>query len=397
MHALRIALLVVIGVLSGTAAARAQAAAHVLFQIDPNLAPALSEHVGQVLSNVGEVVPADIGAQAGDIAVAAQTAFSADGRLVLRLTYYDAVSAAALFGQDLQLANGELAARYDRDIIASAQRALAMVAPNGVGAAPAPAVPAPSADDAAPPAGSAPTDGTDGGDETLERPVAAALALGVGVGMHESSMPGVIASEHVPLSAFPAFDLALAVDGVSQAGAVTPGVRFAYRSSIGYTLSEAPPNGVAESSPARTHELLADVAININFGHSRRDVSLPILLGYAWSSLGVDAELTYVHRHTLSGPHVALGLRIPVADGAVVLAFGPDARFILRVSDGLRRAGVGGSGFSVGAEAQVFVRLSERFALRALFRETHASVSSANAGSFSDVQRFITLGVAATY
>jgi hypothetical protein len=231
-----------------------------------------------------------------------------------------------------------------------------------------------------------------------ERSISAVFGAGIGIGTYGSDMPRAVGSARVSQSAFPAFDVAFAVDGVTRDGGVTPGLRAAYASSVGYTLRYTDPAGVEIGSPARTHQLRVDAAVDVAFGDSRHDVSLPIELGYAWSNLRTDVELPYVDRHTLSGPHLGLRLRVPLAGGDVVLELGPDAWLVLQVSDRIRRAGLDAGGFAFGGEAHVLVRVAEHVALRALLRESHAGVpSAAFSRSFTEAQRFVTAGVAATY
>jgi hypothetical protein len=377
--------------------AHAQSAGpHVLYQVDRNLPPDVTDHIGQVLASVAEVVAVDAGAQPGDVAVASEMVDGPGGMPAVRLTYYDAVSAAAINKDTFPVGDGgAFDTKYDPTIVKHVRAALASVASN------AGAAPSPVATGATPKGEAAPDEGTPDTsalvEEPGERPVAVLLGLGGGAGMHETTLPVAGGTQKVPMSAFPAYDIVLHVDGVSD-GKLTPGFHAEYRSSVGYTLSETPVNGVKESTAARTHELRVEGVLNVNFGHSRRDVSLPISFGYQWTNLRTDAELADIHRFTLSGPHLALALRVPISDGAVVLTFGPDAGMILQVSDGLQRAGISPTGLSLGGEAQLLVRLGERFALRLLYREAHASVSSSKSSeSLSDVQRFITAGVALTY
>lgn len=394
MRILSTMLAVAVLAVCGTGAHAQSAGPHVLYQVDQNLPPDVTNHIGQVLASVAEVVGVDAGARPGDVAVASEMVEGPGGMPAVRLTYYDAVSASAINSDTFPVGDGGvLDTRYDAAIAGHVSSALASIAANaGI---------APPGAGAASGAGMAPEGGTPDAsglvEDSTERPIAVMLAVGAGPGMHETTLPVAGATERVPMSAFPAYDIALQVDGVSD-GKLTPGVHAEYRSSVGYTLSETPVNGVKESTAARTHELRFEGVLNINFGHSRRDVSLPISFGYLWTNLRTDAELADMHRFTLSGPHFALALRVPISDGAVVLTFGPDAGMILQVSDGLQRAGISATGVTFGGEAQLLVRLSEGLALRFDYREAHASVSSSKSSqSLSDVQRFITAGVALTY
>jgi hypothetical protein len=172
---------------------------------------------------------------------------------------------------------------------------------------------------------------------------------------------------------------------------------LSYRTSVGYTVTDSSPDRQKITTPARTHELLLDAVVNINFGDSRNDVSLPLSVGWAMNNTRTDVEITWP-RYTLAGPHLRALLRVPMAHGAVVLTFGPDAEWIVQVGGSLQSVGLGATGSAIGGELELAVRLSEHFALRAFFREAHASVSSVRVErSFSDVQRFITLGLEATF
>lgn len=395
MRILSTMLAVAVLAVCGTRVHAQSAGPHVLYQVDRNLPPDVTNHIGQVLASVAEVVGVDAGARPGDVAVASEMVEGPGGMPAVRLTYYDAVSANAINNDTFPVGDGGvLDTRYDATIAQHVRSALASVAANA-GVAP-PGAGEGESGGGPPPEGTPDASGLV--EDTEERPVAVMLAVGAGPGMHETTLPVSGATEKVPMSAFPAYDIALHVDGVSPSGKLTPGVHAEYRSSVGYTLSETPVNGVKESTAARTHELRFEGVLNINFGHSRRDVSLPIKLGYQWTNLRTDAELADMHRFTLSGPHFALALRVPISDGAVVLTFGPDAGMILQVSDGLQRAGISPTGIAFGGEAEILVRLGERFALRLVYREAHSSVSSSKSSqSLSDVQRFITAGVALTY
>jgi hypothetical protein len=190
----------------------------------------------------------------------------------------------------------------------------------------------------------------------------------------------------------------LRINGVSHHGALTPGFRVSYRTSIAYTMTETPPaSAIKVTSPARTHELLADLVANINFGDSLTDLSLPLSAGVWLDSSRSDVELVWP-RYTLGGPHIRAELRIPIAKGDVVLTFGPDLGWAMTVSGSLQRDGIKPGGLVLGGEADLAIKLSERFALRLVAREAHTSLASSRvSGKFTDMQRFITLGVSLVY
>jgi hypothetical protein len=410
--------------------AQAQPPARLLFGGDPRVPPRAQQRLAQLFSQLGPVVATTTPPQPGDIAIIAGLVTALDGATLLRLTYYDGVSARALLGDELPLPRGDLPREYESYILGRAQTALAMVAaqtpvapfappmqiaPRAPMATPAPRtpVPPPRAPSPVPEQADRPEQpepeleaqaegGTEEGEPSPQapesgRPVVGGLALGAGPGMHQAQLPTDSGSHRLPLAAFPALDLLLRVDGVTHDGNVTPGVRLSYRTSVGYTLTDSAPDSQKISTPARTHELLLDAVVNINLGDSRRDVSLPISLGWAMNNTRTDVEISWP-RYTLAGPHLRALVRVPMARGAAVLTLGPDAEWIVQISSSLQSVGLGPTGYAIGAEAEFAVRLSDRFALRAFFREARASISSARvSGAFSDVQRFITFGLEATF
>jgi hypothetical protein len=373
--------------------ALAQAPGRILLGGDPNVPPAAQQRLGEILGRLATVVPSSAPPQPGDVAVIAELTAGSSGAPLLHITYYDGVSAAPLLTDEMPLDGGTIGPAYDSYLATRVQNAFAMVAQHGSGGAPPPPMAAPemSAPEAGAPAASEAPPSEEG------RPVAVSLGVGIGAGMHQAAFPTDVGNHTLPLATFPALDLMLQVDGVSHAGNVTPGLRVSYRTSIGYTLRETPPAGVEVSSPARTHEFEIDAVANLNFGDSRTALSLPIAVGWALDNSRTDVELTWP-RYTLGGPRARVSLRIPISDGDVVLTLGPDVGGIVQVSGSLQRAGISATGMAFGGEAQLAVKVSERFALRALFREAHTVLSSARvAAKFSDVQRFMTVGAAIVY
>lgn len=383
--------------------ASAQQGPRVMLGGDPRVPQPVQQRLVQLFSAFGPVMPTGTPPQPGDIAVIAEMLTAMDGTPAVRLTYYDAVSGQALFGDELPIPGGMLTPQYDSYIQGRAQTALSSVArgpapggmrpaPGGMGPAPGgtmPGGPAPAAEPepTAPPLSP----------EEAGRLVAGYLALGFGPGMHQGTLPTDTGTHNLPLAMFPAYGIQAEVNELTHTGGVKPGVRLSYRSSIGYSIAETPPSGQKVSSPARNHELMLDAVANINFGDSLRAVSLPLSLGWAWNNTRTDVSITWP-RYTLSGAHLRAMLRIPFGGGDVVLTLGPDVEYIVQTSNSLQQLGIKPSGLAFGGEAQLFVQLTKRFALHALLREAHASVSSARVSTpLKDVQRFITLGAAWTF
>jgi hypothetical protein len=391
-----------IALAAGLCSSTASAQGRILLGGDPRVPPVIQQQLAQIMSQLGPVAPTGTPPQPGDVAVIAEFGADAQGIPVLRVTCYDGVSAAPLVADQIPLDQSGIPVSYASYIANRVQNARAMAAhaapPQGVPQGPMPGAPSPQG--APPPMGpnaqpmAAPAEA---GAEPEGRPIAADLGVGMGLGMHQAALPTDVGTHSLPLSMFPALDVMLRVNGVSRHGAVTPGFRASYRTSVGYTLSETPPAGVQVKSPARTHELMLDAVVNVNFGDSQTDLSLPLSIGAWIENSRSDVELVWP-RYTLGGPHARAELRIPLAKGDVVLTFGPDLGWAMQVSGSLQRAGIKPGGMVLGGEADLSIKLSARLALRAMAREAHTALASGRvSGKFTDMQRFITLGLSAGY
>lgn len=226
------------------------------------------------------------------------------------------------------------------------------------------------------------------------QPLRVRLSVGLGLTTHATDMPTDSGIQRVDEAVVPGLDFLL--EGEGGRGAFKPGVRIDYMTSIGYQQTETPPGGVPRSSAARKHEVLLDLTGRIGGGEHDGAVSFPIALGFALRDLRAEVEMS-IPRYTLAGPHLRALVRIPIAGGDFVLEAGPDLQWLMFVSKALRRAGIADSGTAIGVEASLWVPLGERWSGRILYRESHASLDTVFSASFADVQRFVTLGVAASY
>jgi len=406
----------------------AQNGPSILLSPDPSVSPALAQRVSGLCRQVAPVLLPGAPPRQGDLAVTSQVSVGADGMSVLHLKFYDAVSAALLFGHDVPLFRGEVHVALDSFLVGRIRQALGMLGAPVPPPAPQPPPP-PTVQPYVPIQRPAPTyqapqpEPDKQRDEPVEqepsaaveprspepatpepttpepaaakRPVAIRFGVGVGSGMHAVELPTELGARRVPMSSFAAFDLSLELHATPSSG-FAPGVRLQYHSSLGYTLTETSKDGTKQSSPARSHEVLLDALGNIYFGEPRFDASMYYGLGYAVQNLRTDFDLE-LPDYTLGGPHLLLGLRIPFASGHVLLTLSPDLCVLVQVSPALVRRATESIGYAIGAEAELAVHVSGAFALRVQYRETRASMASTYRGSFSDTKRFITTGVAAVY
>jgi hypothetical protein len=352
----------------------AQSSGRILLQVDPSLPPAVQERIPALYGELAPLLPPGTPPGPGDLAIVAQPSPAG-----MNVSGYDAVSAAPIFADEVTLEDGAIPSSYEDYLRERAQGALGSL--SGRGAAPG------EIDEGT---------GEGASDVASDEPtLAVTLGLGAGFGAYSNVVPTTRGPHEVAPSTFMAAALRLTVD--ARKGGFAPGASVQYRTSIGHDLSDLPPGGPRVRSAARVHELIVDLVGNVHFGRDRSEVSLPIALGIATRNLRLDEPLD-TPGYTLTGLHAGFGFRIPFSDEMFVLALGPDLEWFLHVSDGLVARGFGWGGLAFGGFADLSLRLSERFALTASYRESHASVSgTATPQSFSDVQRFVTAGMAATY
>lgn len=341
--------------------------------------------------------------------------------LSLRVSHYAGATGALVLQDTLRLDENQLDPTDDFYLRARARRAIeaarsatttpawganAGAAPQGGDASPGQAGASGGVPPAYPPipgAAPAPDEGVGTTDDTgpgarrgegEAPPLRVGLCVGFGVAMHATELPSAAGTQRVEEALVPGLDLGL--QGEAAATTLRPGLRLDYRTSVGYTQTETPPGGVERSSPARKHELLLDATLRAGGGEHDDAVSFPIAFGFALRDLRAEVEMN-IPRYTLAGPHARVLVRVPIADGALVVELGPELQWLLAVSKSLEKRGIARSGAALGVEASLGVPIANGWSARLLYRESHAFLDTAFDPSFLDTQRFVTLGVGASY
>lgn len=173
------------------------------------------------------------------------------------------------------------------------------------------------------------------------------------------------------------------------------GGQLEYQSSLGADALQAAPKSEGSLTPMRSHSFQVGILPEYHFSAGAESVSLAFFIGYGLRALASDAELL-IPRYTLHGPAVRPELRIPL--GPVRLRLAIEAQLVASVSRDLRVSGnLDATGVALGGEASFGVRAADWLVIEASYREAHAFVSSFWPTSFTDVERFITLGANASF
>ncbi|HEX7479036.1 MAG TPA: hypothetical protein VF331_14615 [Polyangiales bacterium] len=422
----------------------AQFAARLLVVRGPDVPASIRADASSALSNAGELVDSGEYVQAAreqglppSSEDALQTLGPAQyatmivvlegvpGERKLHLTYREGRGATPVLQQDVDYRGKHLTGEALTQIEQAAQQALEQVrgsskpkapsrfgsgrfGPSRVAPAPAaPAEPAPAVEEAPPaafgepspaaaPPAAEPVPETAPAETSESEPLDAALDVGFGIGMRSAALPTSAGDRELSSGVFPT--LALAVHAqAAVSDHVLFGARIRYDSSLGLFGHETPANGAPKETGLRVTHVEFGVTPGLRFTKSKDAVVLGLFAGWGIRGMRTVVDLS-IPSYMLEGPLVRVELRIPIADGKVVLRLAPELQGIVYVSGAFQNAGdVASGGLALGVEAALRVAVSEPVAIEATFRESHASVATAWSASFSDIERFATVAAVVQY
>ena len=228
------------------------------------------------------------------------------------------------------------------------------------------------------------------------RSISARLGVGAGFGQRSVRLPTRAGDRALAAGIFPALDLLLSGDALLGSHGLLS-IRARYQTSLGLTAEQTPPGGVAKRTSLRTHRLELGGSPGFRFAATEDSASLRLFLGWSWRGLRSVLDFD-IPPYTLSAFVIRPELRVSLAGGRVVLRFEPELMIVAAVTTELRHLGAtAGSGLAFGGEAALEVALGQLVQLALSYRESRATVSSAWAGSFTDIERFATLQVLLRY
>jgi hypothetical protein len=227
-------------------------------------------------------------------------------------------------------------------------------------------------------------------------PLTAALAVGSGFGQRFVHVPLRSGEQRLESGFFPVLDLRVNAElGVSRRALL--GAEGRYQTSVALQARAIPPAGVRREVAARSHHMDLGATAGLRFADSEASVRARLFAGWAFRGFRTVVDID-IPSYSLHGPVLRPELQIPIANGAVVLHVEPEIMFIVHATDELREAAATSStGFAVGGEAALDIRLSERAAFTLAYRESRARVASAWSANLRDNERFFTARIALRY
>jgi hypothetical protein len=224
----------------------------------------------------------------------------------------------------------------------------------------------------------------------------AALAAGAGIGQRWVQLPARRGVQRLDSGIFPALDLLVSIE-LAAGAHWSFGTQTHYQTSLGTDATTTPVNGALKQTSLRTHHLDLGLTAGVRFSDSDAGVSLRLFAGWAFRGLRPVVDID-IPGYSLHGPVLRPELRIPIADGAVVLNIAPELVVLAHLSSELAHAGsTAHAGLSFGGELSLDVRISRRLFASVAYRESHATVSSSWSSDFTDVERFGTARIGLRY
>jgi hypothetical protein len=225
--------------------------------------------------------------------------------------------------------------------------------------------------------------------EAFDPGLVTVLGFGVGVSDRSARLPTRLGERRLDTGLFPALDLSLSADGILGSHGLL-GAHFHYQTSLGLQAAETPAAGTSKATSMRAHHVEFGLTPGYRFTTSEWSVTLQLFAGWAVRGLRSVVD-TGLPPYMLHGPLLRPELRIPIADGALVLRFAPELLVIAGVTAELRRVGsTSSSGFAFGGEAALDIRVHGGLYLVLTYRESRASVATLWSADLTDTERFAT-------
>lgn len=224
--------------------------------------------------------------------------------------------------------------------------------------------------------------------------VRVAISAGGGIGARQFLLPTTSGDIRLSTSIFPAARLRLGIDGRSRPDArFSYGAHLTYLSSVGLRTTDSGLGG-SRQTPSRAQRIDAGLRFGYRFADPTESAGLSVELGYSLRRFASEAAVT-LPDFSLSGPRLALGLRVPLFDGRLAFVLLPEVHFLVAIDEALRDQGIKSFALGVGGEARIAVRLIDALFVELSYRESHALLTSPR-GDAEDIERFGALSITYT-
>jgi len=164
-----------------------------------------------------------------------------------------------------------------------------------------------------------------------------------------------------------------------------------YDTSLGLSVEQPPPFALPNTIHVRAEHIELSVAPTFRLTATPVPLTLSLPLGFSMRTFLPDLHNPTLPGFSLLGPSLRAELSARFGS-RVSLRLGPELEWVFVAGQAVRRNGVDGSGFALGGEAVVAVKVVSVLALELAYRESHAFVSSRDAlPDLRDVERFAIL------
>jgi hypothetical protein len=215
------------------------------------------------------------------------------------------------------------------------------------------------------------------------------LSAAGGVGERVNDVPTHDGVRALDTGFAPGFEVGLGTEGVLGGHIVLSG-SLTYRTVLGAKASQVFADGTAVNAGVSSHAVVVGVAPGYRF-EGPGSADLRLFLGFGYRTLSPsDASLP---GSTITGPIIRPELRVPIADGALVLRIAPELILAIAPKADIAHyvTGLSSVGVGIGGEANLDVRISKQFYIGVAFRESRVNVSTAWGLNFFELERLIAL------
>jgi hypothetical protein len=226
------------------------------------------------------------------------------------------------------------------------------------------------------------------------RPWSLRLSADLGAGGRDIDLPTDGVVNRIEGGLFPAAGAGFELDHAASP-AVSLGLLARYQSSVGLGIVEHHTDGSRHAQDARSHRLELAFAPTFYFD-AAQTWALAAWAGAAFNNFRPEAHHLVTPAYTLAGPHLRAALQVAPWDGRLRLVLGPEVQWIAYVGQDLIDRGVAETGFGIGGEAAIELKLGSRFRVGAAYREMRAWLDSSQVQRFVDVSRFVTARLTGT-
>jgi hypothetical protein len=217
--------------------------------------------------------------------------------------------------------------------------------------------------------------------------------FGGGMATRAFERPTLTGAQRMGTTVVPALDGGVRATAWPKA-AFSLGVLVHYQTSLGMSTREQPPFALDNEVGVRSEHVELSAAPTFRLGEDSGGLALAFPIGFTLRTFWPEVHHLMTPGYSLGGPLLRAELVVPLRD-VVVLRIGPEFQWIVMIDHVLTDDGMASQAVGIGGEATLAFHLTPVFGLLLHYRESHILAPNDTEGgqSFSDVERYLTLGL----